>query len=153
MNEPVRVDPELQRILDALTVMGIRVELNVLFRLRPETVGETYCGRTREFVSTLVARVANETGINPIYHVLMWGVFFIVRASTDFIRKMIEQPEIASAIAERVIPEWQKGWFPVKPIRLTAVGLFPVKPIRLTIGFAVVESPHSRRNGDGFTTT
>jgi hypothetical protein len=125
MEEPIRVDPELQKVLNTATIMGIRVELSVLFRLRPETAGEMpSLDKTQELASTLVARVVNEVGANPTYVRILMPSIFSVRASGDFVRKMIEQMEIASAVGERMPP---------------------IELLRFTASWP----PHSRRNGNG----
>src|SRR5262249_48832671 len=96
------IDPELLRQLNAVAADNEPVEAVV--RLNPDNPAEIVPSpeRTEELARKVLQRVAKRVG-NPV---MKHNVFsnlgsFVVSAPTQFVRELIEQPEVAAAVANR----------------------------------------------------
>jgi hypothetical protein len=100
--EAVKVDAELaQQMQDAASA---NEPMQVVFRLRPDVPGKlaTSPEKTEQLAQELTQRVSEKTGmqVGKVNVFRNLGSFF-VSAAPGFIRELINQPEIASAIANR----------------------------------------------------
>ena len=91
-------DPELTRQLDAAHGSERPVEAVLMLR---GADGATYRSDTaRQRADSIVARVAQEVGVAPqAVNVLPNLGMVVVAASEPFVRKLLDQPEFASAVA------------------------------------------------------
>jgi len=100
--EAVKLDAELaQQIQDATSE---NAPVQVVFRLRPEVPGKlaTSPEKTEQLVQELMSRVSEKTGTQAGKFTVFRNLgSFAVSAAPNFIRELINQPEIASAIANR----------------------------------------------------
>jgi hypothetical protein len=98
-----KVDPELRRQLD---VAAQAAPVQAVMRLRPATrsAAAPPPQGTREQVALLVTRVAGEMGVAAAevdFNVFPNLGFFVLSAAPDFVERMLVQPEVASASANR----------------------------------------------------
>lgn len=78
--------------------------VQAVFSLRPPDPGARFVTpeETDELVEALLKRLADETGESPRdYNVFRNLGSFVVDASPGYVRKMMDQAEIASALANR----------------------------------------------------
>jgi hypothetical protein len=100
-----QVDPELRRQLSrAATAEAEPVE--AVLRLRPPTRrgAAPSGGAARDLAAVVVARVAREMGASPgDYDVNVFENlgYFVLAAPPDFVERVLDQPEVASASANR----------------------------------------------------
>lgn len=97
-----KIDPELIRQLGAVAADDEPVE--VVVRLRPDTPAEVVPTpeRTKELVKEILQRVGKRMGNPAMRHNIFSNLgSFVVSAPTNFVRELIEQPEVASAVANR----------------------------------------------------
>jgi hypothetical protein len=97
-----RVDPELDKQLSAAQASTTPVQ--AVFRLRSEKRGAAAPSpeRTEALAHELLSRVKGQAaGALADYNVFRNLGYFVVSAEPRFIRKLIEQPEVASAQANR----------------------------------------------------
>jgi hypothetical protein len=100
-----KVDPELRRQLSrAATAEAGPVE--AVFRLRPATRRgvSPSGGAARDLAALVVARVAEELGASPgDYDVNVFENlgYFVLAAPPGFVERVLDQPEVASASANR----------------------------------------------------
>jgi hypothetical protein len=103
-----RVDPELRRQLSraatARTEPAAPVE--AVLRLRPATRRgpAPSGGEARDLAAVVVARVAEELGVSPgDYDVNVFENlgYFVLAAPPGFVERVLDQPEVASASANR----------------------------------------------------
>jgi hypothetical protein len=97
-SSPVETDPELCRQLDAAHGTGRSVEAVLMLRdaTEPAFRSET----ARQQARSAVERVEREIGVAPAaVNVLANLGMVIVAAEEPFVRKLLDQPEFASAAA------------------------------------------------------
>ena len=97
-----KIDPNLLRELEQ-TKTGDE-PLEVVVALRPLDAKQAYLApeQTQSIVKDLLARVEKETGEPPEdYNIFKYLGSFVVVASPVFIRELIKQDEIASAVPNR----------------------------------------------------
>lgn len=96
-----RVDPELERQLSA--AQASTGPIQAVFRLRPEKgAAAPSPERTDALTHELLSRVkAQGAGAAADYNVFRNLGYFVVSAEPRFIRILIDQPEVASAQANR----------------------------------------------------
>jgi hypothetical protein len=97
-----KIDPELLRQLDTVAASDQPVEAVV--RLRPDNPAEIVPSpeRTAELTKTILGRVGKLLGNPRTRHTVFTNLgSFVVSAPTEFIRKLILQPEIAAVVANR----------------------------------------------------
>jgi hypothetical protein len=100
-----RIDPELRRQLDgAATAEATPVE--AVLRLRPTTRSALAPPpkAARDLAELLVTRVAEELGMKADdydFNVFPNLGYFVLSASPGFVERMLDQPEVASASANR----------------------------------------------------
>jgi hypothetical protein len=97
-----KTDQELQQQLEQ-TASG-RQEVQAVFVLRPPGSSQKFLtpDQTLTMVENLLHRLQQETGESPRdYNVFKNLGSFVVAASPAFINKLLEQDEIASAMANR----------------------------------------------------
>ena len=105
MSRKARVDPELRRQLsDAATAEAAPVE--AVLRLRPTTRSSVAPppGATRDLAELVVGRVAEELGAAAgRYDVTVFPNlgYFVLSAPPGFVERVLDQPEVASASANR----------------------------------------------------
>ena len=101
-NRRAKADPELMRQLDAVAARDESVE--AVFTLRPDDSSRAASGpeRTEEVASRVLARVKERVGLDAD-EVNIFRNFgsFAVSAPARFVRELLTQPEIASAMANR----------------------------------------------------
>jgi hypothetical protein len=101
-NPKVKIDANLLKELEQADKDNH--ELQVVFTLRPPNPEQKYltAEQTQSIVKKLLAQVEGETGEAPRDSNVFKNLgSFVVVASANFIRKLLEQDEIASAIANR----------------------------------------------------
>jgi len=128
-----KIDPELLRQLNAVAADNETVEAVV--RLNPDNPAEIVPSpeRTEELAREVLQRVAKRVG-NPV---MKHNVFsnlgsFVVSAPTKFVRELIEQPEVAAAVANRqageaLIPPINKKPLVEKPQRKKPASKSPTR--------------------------
>ena len=97
-----KIDPELLRQLDAVAADDQPVE--VVVRLNPDNPSEIVPSpeRTQELARKVLQRVAKRVGNPTLKHNVFSNLgSFVVSAPTQFVRELIEQPEVAAAVANR----------------------------------------------------
>ena len=102
MKTEVKIDPELLRQLDAVSTDAELVE--AVFSLRPEEPSQlvTPPERTAELAQEVLERVQEQVGDSAAQtNVFVRLGSFAVSARPAFLRKLLAQPEIASAMANR----------------------------------------------------
>lgn len=116
-----KTDPELLKQLEA-TAASDTNEVEAVIRLKPDDASQVVptAERTAALTSELLARVKSEVGESASrYNVFRNLGSFVVSAPPPFIRKLISQPEVAAATANRqpgsaMIPPVDKGPTPTK---------------------------------------
>jgi ABC-type dipeptide/oligopeptide/nickel transport system permease component len=101
-NPKVKIDSNLLKELEQAATGSHEVE--AVFALRPPDPPQKYLKpeQTQSMVQNLLARVEQETAEAPQdINVFKYLGSFLVVASANFVRKMLEQDEIASAMANR----------------------------------------------------
>jgi hypothetical protein len=101
-NPDVKIDPILLQQLDQVPARDGTIE--AVFVLRPPDPAQAYLTpeQTQSMVKDLLAQVERQTGESPQrYNVFKNLGSFVVDASPQFIRAMLEQDGIASAAANR----------------------------------------------------
>ena len=101
-NPKVKIDPNLLKELEQAATGSHEVE--AVFALRPPDPPQKYLKpeQTQSMVQNLLARVEQETAEAPQdINVFKYLGSFLVVASPVLIRKLMEQHEIASAMANR----------------------------------------------------
>lgn len=96
----VKIDPELRRQIAAVAASGDDVA--AVFRLRPSGRGRVVPSPegTETLVRSLLERVEKEAGVAPAdFNVFRNLGAFVVSAKPSFIRRLLRQPEVASALA------------------------------------------------------
>jgi hypothetical protein len=100
-----KVDPELRRQLSG-AVEGASEPVEAVMRLRPATRSSSTPspGATRELVELVVGRVAEELGTAKDaydFNVFPNLGYFVLSAAPGFVERVLDQPEVASASANR----------------------------------------------------
>jgi hypothetical protein len=98
-----KIAPELLRQLDSAEA-GVN-SVQAVFSLRPTVAGKRFIEPkdTDRVVKQMLQRVQRETGTKPEdYHVFPNLGSFVIAAPAQFLRRLLEQKEIASAIPNRV---------------------------------------------------
>jgi hypothetical protein len=101
-NRRAKADPELMRQLDAVAARDQSVE--AVFTLRPDASPRADSGpeRTEEIASRVLARVKERVGLDADQvNIFRHFSSFAVCAPACFVRELLTQPEIASAMANR----------------------------------------------------
>jgi hypothetical protein len=98
---PAKVDPELERQINAASAEAKTVEAVLMLRQSPAQISANARGTT-EIVESVLKRVKEKAGtgakqVNVFQNLGM----FIVEAEPSFLRELVAQPEIASAVANR----------------------------------------------------
>jgi hypothetical protein len=97
-----KTDPELIRQLNEAAAASSSVE--AIFKLRPEHPKQIAMNpdRAEEVTHQLIDRVKEEVGYDACkVNILPYLSSFIIEAPVMFVRRLLEQPEIASAMANR----------------------------------------------------
>jgi hypothetical protein len=98
-----RIHPELLRQLE--TAEAGDSDLQAVFYLKPSNPKQQFMEpeETEATVKRILKRVAKETGIKPEdSHIFRNFGSFVVAAPAQFVRKLLEQDEIASAVPNRL---------------------------------------------------
>ena len=98
----VKIDPELLRQLEAAVSSSAPVE--AVFRLRPRDPAQAAVppDEAEALVWEVIKRVERRSGVAVgDCHVFRNLGFFVVSAKPAFLRELLAQPEIASAMANR----------------------------------------------------
>lgn len=99
-----RIDPELQAQLAAAAGRGAAAPRQAVIQLRPEAGDTVVPGpeRTHAIARSVLARVTRKLGREPrAFHVFPHLGTFVVSASTEFLRELLDQPEVQGALANR----------------------------------------------------
>jgi hypothetical protein len=102
-----KVDPELRRQLDEATAAARSAPVEAVLRLRNpprRSARTTTSPTTQEIAETLFERLADECGLRERDY--QWNVFpnlgyAVVSAPPAFIERLLSQPEVLSASANR----------------------------------------------------
>jgi hypothetical protein len=99
---PTRTDPELIRQLNEAAVGTKPVEAVFMLRYEDPKVFAINPNHTEEVTHQVLERVKDEVGVDA-QKLTVFGNLgsFVVAAPARFVRRLIEQPEIASATANR----------------------------------------------------
>ncbi len=100
-----KIDPELRRQLDGATAAEVE-PVEAVLRLRPKTRSALAPPpqATRDLAELLVTRVAEELGVTAEaydFNVFPNLGYFVLSASPGFVERVLDQPEVASASANR----------------------------------------------------
>lgn len=95
----MKTDPELVRQLDA--AHGTDRAIEAVLKLRPPRGAVTLpSGRAKEITESAIKRVEEEVGVSPeAVNVLANLGMVVVAADERFVRKLLDQPEFSSAVA------------------------------------------------------
>lgn len=94
----VKTDPELSRQLDA--AHGTDEPVEAVLMLRPTGKSAAPSTDVRDIAESAIERVEQEVGISPAaVNVLANLGIVVVAAEEPFLRKLLDQPEFASAAA------------------------------------------------------
>lgn len=99
-----RIDPHLLALLDAAAGVRAPALLEAVIQLQPEAAGEVVPGpeRTEEIVRSVLARVTKKLGRDPAdVNVFSNLGSFIISASREYLRELLDQPEVQGALANR----------------------------------------------------
>jgi hypothetical protein len=99
----VKVDPVLRRQLDGAAAETTPVEAVLRLRSRTRSLAPPP-EATRDIAEILVTRVAEELGVTAEeydYNVFPNLGYFVLSASPGFVERVLDQPEVASASANR----------------------------------------------------
>src|SRR5258706_11304674 len=98
---PVKVDPELERRINSAAADSKTVEAVLMLRQTPMQIATNTQGTTK-LVDKVLKRVQDKEGTGPKQlNVLQNLGMFVIEAEPGFLRELIAQPEIASAVANR----------------------------------------------------
>jgi hypothetical protein len=101
-NTKAKTDPELLRQLEQTASGGHEVQAVFVLRTPDSSQKVLTPDQTQAMVENLLRRLQQETGESPRdYNVFKNLGSFVVAASPTFIRRLLEQDEIASAMANR----------------------------------------------------
>jgi len=100
-----KIDPELRRQLDGAAASEAQ-PIEAVLRLRPKTrlALAPPPEATRDLAELVVARVAEELGVAAEaydFNVFPNLGYFVLSASPGFVERVLDQPEVASASANR----------------------------------------------------
>ena len=96
-----KIDPELIRQIDAAAADTRSVEAVLMLRQDLSQIA-AHPERTQEMTKELLKRVKNRVGSGPKQvHVFQNIGSFIVAAEPSYLRELLAQPEIATAVANR----------------------------------------------------
>ncbi len=101
-NPVAKMDPTLRQQLEH--AQAGNQEVQAVFALRPPDAARKFIApdQTEEMVERVLQRVQQETGESPRdYNVFKNLGSFVIAAPATFITKLLEQEEIASALANR----------------------------------------------------
>ena len=105
-NAGAKIDPNLKKQLDA--AKGTDQPVEAVLSLRPEKPSKSAKAApsgARERADSALERVAKEVGSKPdAVNVLENLDMVVLRADEQFLRKLLEQPEFASAVANDESP-------------------------------------------------
>jgi len=112
--DPRKVDPNLRAALAAAKAGGDEIEAVVVLNPTDPERGVDSPDETVRKGNAIVARVCEQVGSSPrAVNVFEHMQSMSVRADADFIEKLIEQPEVDAALANRSIsgtdPARKKG--------------------------------------------
>jgi hypothetical protein len=99
-----RIDPDLLAQLDAAATAGASSLVQAVVHLQPEAAGEIVPRpeRTEAIVRSLLARVTKKLGLDPAdFNVFPNLGSFVISASQEYLRELLDQPEVGSALANR----------------------------------------------------
>ena len=98
---PTKVDPELERQIIAAAAETKTVEAVLMLRKTPAQIAADP-GGTTEQVEKVLKRVEEKTGTGAKqFNVFQNLGMFVVEAEPTFLRELVTQPEVASALANR----------------------------------------------------
>ena len=98
---PTKVDPELERQMNAAAAETKTVEAVLMLRQTPAQIAADP-GGTAEQVEKVLKRVKEKTGTGEKQLNIFQNLgMFVVEAEPSFLRELVTQPEIASAAANR----------------------------------------------------
>ena len=118
-----KTDPTLQR---QVTMDGNTGPVSAVFRLRPHAASDLALppNETETTTRIVLDRVTGSVGVPPDqFHVFPTFGSFSVSAQPVFLRRLLEQPEILSAIANV-----QDGDFVIRPVPPTKRARKPTRP-------------------------
>jgi hypothetical protein len=103
MSSAPKIDPELVKQLDA-TAASQDTKVEAVIRLKPDDASQIVPApeKTETLASDLMERVKGQVGKSATrYNVFRNLGSFVVSAHPSFIRELISQPEVASAVANQ----------------------------------------------------
>lgn len=116
-NKQVKTDPELLKQIN--TVAAEEKPVEAVFMLRPDKAAQIAASpeRTEELTHKILERVEKRVGATPKQVNIFRNLgTFAISAGPGFLRELLTQPEIASAMANR---QQSQGYIPprdVKPV-------------------------------------
>jgi hypothetical protein len=99
-----RIDPDLLAQLEAAAAVKAPSLVEAVIHLQPETAGEIVPRpeRTEEIVRSVLARVTRKLRVEPAdFNVFPNLGSFVISASGEYLRELLDQPEVKSALANR----------------------------------------------------
>ncbi len=100
---PLKLDPELTRQLDVAQGTGEPVEAVLMLRTATQQPAADP-GDVRSAAQSVIERVQQEVGARPhAVNVLANLGMVVVAAGEPFVRKLLDQPEFASAVANEAV--------------------------------------------------
>lgn len=99
-----KIDPRLLRQLDAPTGVKTPGLVEAVVQLHPEAAGEVVPRpeRTEAIVRSVLARVTQRLRLDPAdFNVFPHLGSFVVSASREYLRELLDQPEVQGALANR----------------------------------------------------
>lgn len=113
-----RIDPALLAQLDPPSSAKSASLVEAVVQLRPEKAGEVLppAERTEQVVRSLVSRVSRKVGLKPAdLNVFPNLACFVIAAPGDFLRELLDQPEVQGAMPNRPTAAGTRGPAPRRP--------------------------------------
>lgn len=99
-----QIDPRLLAQLEATAENKASALVEAVVQLRPEAAADVVPApeRTEEIVRTVLARVTGRLGMDPAdFNVFPNLGSFVISASREYLRELLDQPEVQGALANR----------------------------------------------------
>lgn len=99
-----QIDPRLLAQLEAAAETKASALVEAVVQLRPEAAADVVPApeRTEEIVRTVLARVTGKLGMDPAdFNVFPNLGSFVISASREYLRELLDQPEVQGALANR----------------------------------------------------
>jgi hypothetical protein len=126
-----KIDPELSRQLDQAALTNSPVQ--AVIKVSPEESSQLVASpeHTAELANQVVGRISSKLGIQAERMTLFRNLgSFSISAAPQFVRELIDQPEVAGAIASRQPSSSYIAPINARPVELSEIGHEQSQPVR-----------------------